>query len=86
MLSLLAMLLLEIGGSMSALGGGIGAGLAALGAGVGIGQIGKGAVESVARQPEVSNDIQGKMIIMAALIEGAALFAIVVGLLTLFIK
>ena len=85
MLSLLATLLLEITGSMSALGGGIGAGLAALGAGVGIGQIGKGAVESVARQPEVSNDIQGKMIIMAALIEGAALFAIVVGLLTLFV-
>ncbi|MEZ4885698.1 MAG: ATP synthase F0 subunit C [Chitinophagales bacterium] len=84
-MGLLALLLLEIGGSMSAFGGAIGAGLAALAAGIGIGQIGKGAVESVARQPEMSNDIQGKMIIMAALIEGAALFAIVVGLLTLFV-
>ena len=84
-MSLLAVLLLEISGSLSAFGGTVGAGLAALAAGIGIGQIGKGAVESVARQPEASNDIQGKMIIMAALIEGAALFAIVVGLLTLFI-
>lgn len=83
-MSLLAMLLLEIVGSMSAFGGAIGAGIAALAAGLGIGQIGKGAVESVARQPEASNDIQGKMIIMAALIEGAALFAIVVGLLAVF--
>lgn len=84
-MSFIAILLLEISGSLSAFGGTIGAGLAALAAGLGIGQIGKGAVESVARQPEASNDIQGKMIIMAALIEGAALFAIVVGLLTLFI-
>jgi len=83
-MGLLAMLLLEIVGSMSAFGGAIGAGIAALAAGIGIGQIGKGAVESVARQPEASNDIQGKMIIMAALIEGAALFAIVVGLLAVF--
>ncbi|MGB0930085.1 MAG: ATP synthase F0 subunit C [Chitinophagales bacterium] len=83
-MGLLAMLLLEIVGSMSAFGGAIGAGIAALAAGLGIGQIGKGAVESVARQPEASNDIQGKMIIMAALIEGAALFAIVVGLLAVF--
>ena len=77
--------LLEIGGSMSALGGGIGAGLSALGAGVGIGQIGKGAVESIARQPEAANDIRGSMIIMAALVEGAALFGVVVGLLTLIL-
>lgn len=83
-MGLLAMLLLEISGSMSAFGGAIGAGIAALAAGLGIGQIGKSAVESVARQPEASNDIQGKMIIMAALIEGAVLFAIVVGLLAVF--
>ncbi len=42
--------------------GAIGAGFAALGAGVGIGQIGKGAVESIARQPEASGDIRANMI------------------------
>lgn len=59
----------------------IGAGLAALGAGIGIGQIGRGAVESIARQPEAANKIQTAMIIAAALIEGVALFAVVVALL-----
>ena len=76
---------LEMTGKIGALGGGIGAGLAALGAGVGIGQIGKGAVESIARQPEASDDIRANMIITAALIEGVALFAVVVGLLTLLL-
>lgn len=59
----------------------VGAGIAALGAGVGIGLIGKGAVESIARQPEATNKIQTAMIIAAALIEGVALFAVVVALL-----
>jgi F-type H+-transporting ATPase subunit c len=66
-------------------GGAIGAGLAAIGAGVGIGQIGRGAVESIARQPEAVNDIRANMILTAALIEGAALFGIIVGLLAMFI-
>ena len=48
--------------SMSHFGGAIGAGLAAIGAGIGIGQIGKSAVESIARQPEASNDIRANMI------------------------
>lgn len=61
--------------------GAIGAGLAVLGAGLGIGLIGKGATESIARQPEAASKIQTAMIIAAALIEGAALFAVVVGLL-----
>ncbi|HEX5654789.1 MAG TPA: ATP synthase F0 subunit C [Chitinophagaceae bacterium] len=64
-------------------GGAIGAGLAAMGAGIGIGQIGKGAVEAIARQPEASNDIRGNMILTAALVEGAALFAIIVGFLAM---
>ena len=59
----------------------IGAGLAVLGAGLGIGQIGGKATEGIARQPEASGDIRTTMIIAAALIEGAALFAIVVGLI-----
>ncbi len=59
----------------------VGAGLAAVGAGIGIGQIGKGAVESIARQPEASNDIRANMILTAAFIEGVALFAVIVALL-----
>ena len=61
--------------------GAIGAGLAVLGAGLGIGLIGKGATESIARQPEAAGKVQTAMIIAAALIEGAALFGVVVGLL-----
>jgi F-type H+-transporting ATPase subunit c len=64
-------------------GGAIGAGLAAVGAGIGIGLIGKGAVEAIARQPESSNDIRANMILTAALVEGAALFAIIVGFLAM---
>jgi F-type H+-transporting ATPase subunit c len=67
------------------LGAGIGAGIAAVGAGIGIGQIGKGAVESIARQPEAVGDIRSNMIVAAALIEGVAFFAIVVCLLILFL-
>jgi F-type H+-transporting ATPase subunit c len=55
----------------------IGAGLAALGAGIGIGRIGGSATESIARQPEATGDIRGAMILTAALVEGAALIAII---------
>ena len=58
--------------------GAIGAGLAVLGAGLGIGLIGKGATEGMARQPENSSNIQTAMIISAALIEGAALFGLII--------
>jgi F-type H+-transporting ATPase subunit c len=71
-------ILMEIAGSFSTLGAGIGAGLAVLGAGMGIGRIGGSAVESMARQPQVAGQLQTAMLISAALIEGAALFAIVV--------
>lgn len=59
----------------------IGAGLAVLGGGLGIGLVGKGALESIARQPEASGTIGTNMILAAALIEGATLFAIVVAFL-----
>lgn len=62
-------------------GAGIGAGIAVLGAGLGIGRIGGSATESIARQPQESGKIQAAMIIAAALIEGVALFAVVVCLL-----
>ena len=61
---------------------GIGAGLAALGAGIGIGKIGGSAMESIARQPEATSKIQTAMIIAAAVIEGVALFAVIVALIT----
>lgn len=59
----------------------MGGGLAAIGAGMGIGRIGGSSVESMARQPEASGDIRGAMILAAALIEGVALFAVVVAFL-----
>ncbi|MDR2979413.1 MAG: ATP synthase F0 subunit C [Bacteroidales bacterium] len=63
------------------MGAALGASLAAIGAGIGIGQIGKGTVESIARQPEASGNIMTNMILTAAFIEGVALFAVVVCLL-----
>ena len=62
------------------------AGVAALGAGIGIGQIGNGAMGAMARQPEATNDLRSNMILMAALVEGAAFFAMVIGLLVIFVK
>ena len=59
----------------------IGAGLAVIGAGLGIGKIGGSAMEGIARQPEATSKIQTAMIIAAALVEGVALFAVVVSLL-----
>jgi F-type H+-transporting ATPase subunit c len=59
----------------------IGAGFAVIGAGLGIGRIGGSAMEAIARQPEAANKIQTAMIISAALIEGVALFAVVVALI-----
>ncbi|WP_196895707.1 ATP synthase F0 subunit C [Aureivirga marina] len=60
---------------------GIGAGIAALAAGLGIGKIGGSAMDAIARQPEAASKIQTAMIIAAALIEGVALFAVVVALI-----
>jgi F-type H+-transporting ATPase subunit c len=65
---------------------GLGAGLAAVGAGIGIGKIGGSALEAIARQPEAMGDIRANMILAAALVEGAAFFAMVIGLLVIFLK
>jgi F-type H+-transporting ATPase subunit c len=67
-----------------ALGVGIGVGLAAIGVGLGIGKVAAASVESIARQPEASDDIRGAMILTAAFIEGVCLFAVVVALLAVF--
>ena len=66
---------------LSLLGAGIGIGLTVIGAALGIGNIGSSAVESMARQPEMAGNIQTSAIILAALIEGAALFGLVIALL-----
>ena len=63
---------------LSLIGAALGAGLGVIGAGVGIGRIGGQAVEGMARQPEAAGRIQTAALILAALIEGAALFGIVV--------
>ncbi len=63
---------------------GLGAGAAAIGAGIGVGLIGKGALEAMARQPESSDDLRANMILAAALVEGVALFGIIICLLVVF--
>lgn len=67
----------SVGKGLAVLGGGV----AILGAGIGIGLIGKGATESMARQPEMGGKIQTAAIILAVFIEGATLFAVVAGFL-----
>jgi len=71
----------EYAGAWAMHGAGIGAGLAAIGAGLGIGRIGAGATEGMARQPEIAGTIQTGALILSALVEGVALFAVVVCLL-----
>ena len=68
----------EYTGAWAMFGAGIGAGVAVIGAGLGIGRIGGQSAEAMARQPERAGQIQTAGLILAALIEGAALFAIVV--------
>ncbi len=87
MLSSIMLVLLQAasGAGLAKLGAALGAGIAVIGAGLGIGKIGGSAMEAIARQPEAAGDIRGSMIIVAALIEGAALFAIVVCLLSFFV-
>ncbi|MBO8438931.1 MAG: ATP synthase F0 subunit C [Bacteroidetes bacterium] len=83
---MLGLILLQAAAAgLAKVGACIGAGLVAIGAGIGIGKIGSSAMESIARQPESSNDIRTNMIVIAALIEGVALFAIIVCLLAIFI-
>ena len=71
--------------ALSGLGASIGAAIAAIGAGIGIGKIGEAAMEAIARQPEAAGDIRSNMIVIAALIEGVALFAVIVCILALFV-
>ena len=78
------MILAAIDGLLG-IGACVGAAIAVIGAGFGIGKIGSSAMEAIARQPEATGDIRSNMIMVAALVEGAALFAIVVCLLSFFL-
>ena len=80
---LIVLLQAAAGAALGKLGGAIGAGIAAFGAGFGIGKIGASATESIARQPEASGNIRSSMIVVAGMIEGAALLAIIVCLLAI---
>ena len=71
--------------AVAALGAAIGAAIAAIGAGIGIGKIGSSAMAAIARQPESVGDIRSNMIVIAALVEGVALFAVIVCILCLFL-
>lgn len=84
MLSLVALQAAAGAVGLGKVGAAIGAGITVIGAGLGIGKIGQSAMEAIARQPEAAGDIRTSMIIIGALVEGAALFAIVVCMLASF--
>ena len=71
--------------AIAALGAAIGAGIAAIAAGIGIGKIGGAAMEAIARQPQSTGDIRSNMIVIAALIEGVAFFALIDFILSLIL-
>ncbi|MDE6079390.1 MAG: ATP synthase F0 subunit C [Duncaniella sp.] len=81
---MLAMILAAVE-ALLGLGACVGAAIAAIGAGIGIGKIGGSAMEAIARQPEATGDIRSNMIVIAALIEGVALFAVIVCILAMFV-
>ena len=78
------MTLIPLASALGTIGAAFGAAIAALAAAIGIGKIGKSTMESTARQPESANNLRTSMIIAAGMIEGAALFAIIVCLLAIF--
>ena len=79
---MLSLVLLQAAAAgLAKLGAAVGAGLATIRAGIGIGNIGAHAMDAIARQPEMAGNIRINMIIIAALVEGAAFFALVVCLL-----
>jgi len=71
------------GASLGKAAAAIGAALAAFAAGFGIGKLGAAAMEAIARQPETAKDVRSNLIIVAGMVEGAALFAIIVCLLAI---
>lgn len=85
---MLATVLLQAiaGAALGKVAAALGAALAAFAAGYGIGKVGTSAMEAIARQPESAGNIRSSMIIVAGMIEGAALLGIIVCLLAIVIK
>ena len=83
---LLSTILLQVaaGAMLGKAGVALGAAIAAIAAAIGIGKIGKSTMEAIARQPESASNLRTAMLIAAGMVEGAALFAIIVCLLTIF--
>ena len=73
------------GAALGKAGAAIGAAIAALAGAFGIGKIGKATMEAIARQPEIAGNLRTSMIIAAGMVEGAALFAIIVALLAILL-
>jgi F-type H+-transporting ATPase subunit c len=81
---LLTLLCADVASAQEAAGGralidlsaAFGVGLVVIGAAMGISRLAASAYESMARQPEVSGNIQTAMIIAAALIEGFTFYAL----------
>ena len=71
------------GAALGKIGAALGAAIAAIAAAVGIGKIGKSTMEAIARQPESASNLRSSMLVAAGMVEGAALFAIIVCLLVL---
>ena len=83
---LLTILLQAVAGAgLAKFGAAIGAGIVVVGAGLGIGKIGSQAMDAIARQPESTGDIRSNMIVIAALIEGVALLAVLVCAFAIFL-
>lgn len=80
---MIAMILLQAA-ALGKIGATFGAAVAVIAAAFGIGKIGKASVEAIARQPESAGNVRSAMIVAAGMIEGAALFAIIICLLSLF--
>ena len=71
--------------ALAKLGATVGGGLAVIGAGIGIGKIGGQAMDAMARQPEMQSKLQSSMIVVAALVEGATFFTLIISILALFV-
>ena len=80
---MISMILLQAtaGAALGKAGAAIAAAIAAIAAAIGIGKIGQATMESIARQPESAGNLRTAMIIVAGMVEGASLFAIIVCLL-----
>ncbi len=71
--------------ALGKMGAAFAASLAVIGAAMGISRIGQSALDALARQPEAAGDIRQNIVLLAALIEGVAFFAIIVAALVLFL-